>query len=1003
MREVVKSVDCNCCKVEIFFPSLSKQEIDFMVQFLYTGKISNLSANRTVISKVLDNLTKLLGFPNCLQSTKGTPVVPIFMKETKTVQNVFQELDSVSIKQRLASKSADHKLCPKSQEELNQKHELKKITDIISEKDEVKDQYQNSCMDLTTTYSPEKQVEFDEKIDFDENVNFDEKVHFDEKVEIDQKNELDKSMESHDIDEDTNDALDEKGNENIIQEKVTIKFEELKTTNDINTKKKDGLIECIDTLEPLHTSSHTSDQTETYFDMKEIHEEKVSVEAETKSADLFDLSEDQLKVETIRKPKEFHKGKLVKSYKCNYCNVFYSNRGNLKKHQIASCAKGFIPQADPMELKCSRCNYRYFSTQSELDEHITLVHEGKSKKSFECDHCHKFCSTKGNLSKHILRSCSSESKSTTPKPCGNQFELTEVLDDPMNEKSNRTESDSDQKEIHAEVSVKTERKPAVDMSENLPDGDEELKVETIKKPEKFKVNPESHKHTSACYSSKWSNQNSNSCPLIKDPLLNFQKHCEVSDDKESNKTLEIQENSEVENQTHECEYCFKTFRKNSSLNRHIIMKSCKNVPKTKRISKRLESSETFHQCSKCNLSFSKKSDLIQHQKEKHEISKEKNEMFNKKENEKKMFKCKYCEKVIANRFNLWKHLQKACTSDPNRFELLPQMRIGNVTAKKYKCKYCNKSFVGSFSLKRHLRQVCTSDPNRFDLVSHMKIENVEPDDIKEEGTIDALDDLENGYKCYYCNTLYSSKSNLKKHQIRSCKKEEMKIVLVKRYKCKYCNITFVGSSGLRRHLRQVCTSDPNRFELVPQMKIENVTILRFQCKKCDRSYSTKGALKNHNLIHEGIPKKYDCSLCDKKFVSEAVVDQHILAVHEGKKPHLCSQCGHSSANKSNLKMHIEHVHEGKKPFPCDQCNKKYRHRWELKHHVSRFHEKNKPFKCSICSRCFANISELNQHGDVHTNIRPYPCTICEDKFKRSHHLVTHLKTIHNVAKKDWKI
>ena len=87
MREVVKSVDCNCGKIEIVFPSLSKEEIYLMVQFLYTGKISNLSANKYVVAEVLDNLIQLLGFPNCMQSAKGTPVVPIVMKETKKAQN----------------------------------------------------------------------------------------------------------------------------------------------------------------------------------------------------------------------------------------------------------------------------------------------------------------------------------------------------------------------------------------------------------------------------------------------------------------------------------------------------------------------------------------------------------------------------------------------------------------------------------------------------------------------------------------------------------------------------------------------------------------------------------------------------------------------------------------------------------------------------------------------------------------------------------------------------
>ena len=690
-----------------------------------------------------------------------------------------------------------------------------------------------------------------------------------------------------------------------------IKSEELNTTNDSNKRKKDDFIESIDTLEPLNTSSPNSDQTE-----NEIHEEKVCVETETKSADLFDLSEDQLKVETTRKPKELHKEKFVKSYKCNYCNVLFSNRGNLKRHQIGSCTKGFTPQADLMELKCSRCKRtKIFSTESELDEHITLVHEGKSKNSFECDHCHIFFATKGNLSRHILRSCSPKSMSTTAtKSLCNVIESKEVLDDSINEISNPTESEYDREETFGKISAETGTK-SVGLFENLLDGKDQLKVGTngkllktyTGKHEEMIANPESHNHTSACYASKWANQKSNSCPVkrnqCEDPLLNSQKHSigtEVRDGKKSDRTLEVQENSEVKNKTHECEYCFKTFRKHSSLNRHILMKSCKSVPKTKRISQRLESGETFNQCSKCNLSFSKESHLIQHQKEEHEI-------FNEKEGIKKMFKCKYCEKMVINRFNLWKHLERTCTSDPDRFEMIPQMRIGDVTEKDYKCKYCNK--------------------------------------------------------------------------------------------------TFVGSSSLRRHLRKVCTSDSNRFELVPQMKIENVTVTisQLQCSICDKSFPTIHRLNKHYPVHDKNRKKYDCSLCGKLLVSQAVVDKHISSVHEGKRPFLCSQCGYSCVDKWYLKNHIEQVHEGKKPYPCDQCDKKFLHRYQLKHHVSRFHEKNKPFKCSVCSHCFSNNAELNQHADVHTNIRPYPCTICEDRFKRIHHLVTHLKTIHNVAKKDWKI
>ena len=44
--------------------------------------------------------------------------------------------------------------------------------------------------------------------------------------------------------------------------------------------------------------------------------------------------------------------------------------------------------------------------------------------------------------------------------------MTQVLENPINEKSNRTESDSDQKEIHKEVSVKTESNKTLKIQEN---------------------------------------------------------------------------------------------------------------------------------------------------------------------------------------------------------------------------------------------------------------------------------------------------------------------------------------------------------------------------------------------------------------------------------------------------------------------------------------------------------------------------------------------------------
>ena len=721
MREVVKSVDCNCGKIEIVFPSLSKEEICLMVQFLYTGKISNLSENRTVLAEVLDNLTKLLGFPNCMQSAKGI----------KTVQNVFEEVDRVSIKQPLVvSKGADQ-----------------------------------NCLDPS-----EKPKEFDKNKERFENIEFDEKVELDagEKIEFFTNSEVGEIE-----DEDAIDSLDdlsisnEKENANVIEEKAIIKIVELDAANGNNIKKKEPIV----MLEPLNISSHNSDSIES--DIEEIHKENISLETETKSADLFDLPE---------------------------------------------------------------------KTHKRLTANDTHKHTSVCFKS-------KWANQNSNLCP-LLR--------------GKKVQKTITIDEFLNNPKDFSENSS--KEI-----TKIDEKAKM--------------IEPEEKSEKSKENA----------------------------LVNFSEanDNELESSLNQYEALEIHKNSSVEIQNHECEYCLKSFEKYSTLNRHLLTKRCKNYPK--RYSKRLSSAQTFlqFQCSKCNLSFSKEWRLLQHQKENHEIYKEKIEIFNEKEGIEKMFKCKYCEKAIANKFNLKRHLQTTCTSDPSRFELMPQMKIEDETI------------------------------------------------LKEE--------------------------------------KRKKILQEETYQCKYCNMTFITNSGIKNHLRKFCTSDPNRFELISQMKIENETISQYQCKKCDKSFSSGGCLRQHSRIHEG--KKYDCFFCGKKFGSKQKVDKHISSVHEGKKPYLCSQCGLSYADKFNLKIHIERVHEGKKPYQCGQCDKKFGHKCHLKTHVSSFHENIRPFQCTLCSHSFFTKDQLKDHGDVHTNVRPYSCTICEDKFKRSHHLVTHLKTIHNVVKK----
>ena len=61
MRKIVSSIKTNCCKsIHVFCPC-SKYELDILVNFLYTGKIS--CGTEMELFKILDILFNIFGFP----------------------------------------------------------------------------------------------------------------------------------------------------------------------------------------------------------------------------------------------------------------------------------------------------------------------------------------------------------------------------------------------------------------------------------------------------------------------------------------------------------------------------------------------------------------------------------------------------------------------------------------------------------------------------------------------------------------------------------------------------------------------------------------------------------------------------------------------------------------------------------------------------------------------------------------------------------------------------
>ena len=82
----------------------------------------------------------------------------------------------------------------------------------------------------------------------------------------------------------------------------------------------------------------------------------------------------------------------------------------------------------------------------------------------------------------------------------------------------------------------------------------------------------------------------------------------------------------------------------------------------------------------------------------------------------------------------------------------------------------------------------------------------------------------------------------------------------------------------------------------------------YVCKYCNRQFSTKWYVTEHERVHKN-EKAFYCNFCNKKFTALWRMKRH-MNVHTTNLP--CSLCDKSFSTKYSLKTHTETVHEGKK-------------------------------------------------------------------------------------------
>ena len=173
-----------------------------------------------------------------------------------------------------------------------------------------------------------------------------------------------------------------------------------------------------------------------------------------------------------------------------------------------------------------------------------------------------------------------------------------------------------------------------------------------------------------------------------------------------------------------------------------------------------------------------------------------------KENNVQLYPCTKCNRsVFKTEYHLKRHLNSLIPCDTE-----------------FKCNLCNQYFRTKDELNSHNNQQYCID-KEGNILYEKKQESI--NNINTNNNIIISDGM-TFYKCHLCNTLFKTKQNLKSHQNKKVKCNEL-------HYCNKCGKYFHTIDNLTKH-----------------QKIINCDKLCFKCTICNNTFSSNKGLKRHN-------------------------------------------------------------------------------------------------------------------------------------------------------------
>ncbi|XP_055629990.1 zinc finger protein 420-like [Toxorhynchites rutilus septentrionalis] len=354
-----------------------------------------------------------------------------------------------------------------------------------------------------------------------------------------------------------------------------------------------------------------------------------------------------------------------------------------------------------------------------------------------------------------------------------------------------------------------------------------------------------------------------------------------------------------------------------------------------------------HKCLYCAARFHSAQAQSSHMRRMH------NEKYNMDMEKYRRFVCRFCGKKFTKKHDHETHEKRHIRENTNDAEFLKR---------ELKCYICN-DFVGG---------------SREDLNTHVTLHNKE-------------------WLPYHCQKCDNKKITTARVLCEHLRQHEEGLAV----KCVYCEERFVTLAACQAHERShAAEKEADELldaKIIAETHNANVVVVdgqkRFQCDKCDRSYTLFSSLRKHQNLHTK-SNAFVCSKCGRAFIKASSLALHERRNHDENANFSCEGCGKTFRTIGHLLDHRTRTqHYAGKPYICEGCTTTFRLPEELKEHQETCSETeaNRPCFCGLCSNNFDSLAQALEHVkiDHDPEIPETKCRYCDLTFRDAERIVEH--------------